>query len=292
MPKQLQGGDDVVLNESAAAELGVKVGDRVTLRLPVEQAVPADSPLGRRDIQSRGLPRMNVVDIIPDRGLGRFSVSANQTAPQNVFVSRATIADALKRDGQANALLFDQVVTQEQLNVGLDDLGLKLQRVKRVFESEDAEPQTIYDYYSLTSDRLLLPEEAVDKVIADLPDGSVTPVTTYLANAIERLDENGEVAATVPYSTISAINSTSGLPLNYKESSIDDADESRVPIVINSWTAQQLDAVKGMPVRIAYYEPEVEKGREIERFFDAVVTDIVPITKPATPYRRRREANF
>ncbi len=53
-----------------------------------------------------------------------------------------------------------------------------------------------------------------------------------------------------------------------------------------------LDASVGTLLRVAYYEPEVENGKEIERFFDAVVTDIVPITKPATPYRRGREATF
>ena len=114
-PTQFPKGDDLVLNEATAKELGVKVGDLVTLRLPVEQAVPADSPLGRRDIQSEGLPRMKVADIIPDRGLGRFSISANQAATQNVFVSRETIADALERPGEANALLFDQPVSAGQL---------------------------------------------------------------------------------------------------------------------------------------------------------------------------------
>ena len=98
-----------MLNASTAAEIDAKVGDLVTLRLPVEQAVPADSPLGRKDIQSEGLPRMKVIDIIDDRGLGRFAISASQAAPQNAFVARETIAKVLDRDGQANALLFDHV---------------------------------------------------------------------------------------------------------------------------------------------------------------------------------------
>ena len=63
-------------------------------------------------------------------------------------------------------------------------------------------------------------------------------------------------------------------------------------MVLNSWAADRLGASVGTPLRIAYYEPEVESGKEIERFFDTVVTDVVPITKPATPYRRRREATF
>ena len=131
IPKQLPQGERVVLNQTTADELGVEIGDMVTLRLPVEQAVPADSPLGRRDIQSEGLPRMEVVDILPDRGLGRFAISANQATAQNIFVSRETIAEALDREGQANALLFDQAVASDQLNVRLADLGLQLDRITR-----------------------------------------------------------------------------------------------------------------------------------------------------------------
>ena len=134
VPAQLPHGDSVVLNEATAAELGVKIGDKVTLRLPVEQAVPADSPLGKRDIQTEGLPRMEVVDILPDRGLGRFSIAANQAAPLNVFVSRALVAEVLQREGQANALLFDQLVSVDQLNIDLNDLGLQLKRITQTFQ--------------------------------------------------------------------------------------------------------------------------------------------------------------
>ena len=113
---------------------------------------------------------------------------------------------------------------------------------------------------------------------------------TYLANAIERIDEEGNVIASVPYSTLTAIDSTDSLPLDYavKESGAGDA----VAMVINDWTAKQLDVKRGSKLRVAYYEPEVERGQEIERYFSAVVTDIVPITKPATAYRRGRAATF
>ncbi len=162
-PQQMPDDESVVLNQSTAAELGVEVGDLVTVRLPVEQAVPADSPLGRRDVQSEGLPRMKVVDIIPDRGLGRFAISPSQASPQNIYVSRQTIGEVLQREGQANMLLFDQPVAVDDLRIDLEDVGLSLQRVRREFTPDAGSPQVIYDYYSLTSDRLLLPEAAVDK---------------------------------------------------------------------------------------------------------------------------------
>ncbi len=291
-PATLPDDNGVVMNQSAATELGVQVGDSVTVRLPVEQAVPADSPLGRREIQSEGLPRMKVLDILPDRGLGRFSISPSQAAPQNVFLSRGTIGDVLHRQGQANMLLFDHEVSIDDLRIDLADLGLNLQRVTRQYSPADGTTEVIYDYYSLTSDRLLLPEPVVDRVTESLSPAEVTPVMTYLANAIERLDESGKVVATVPYSTISAIDSSPALPLDYGTQPDRDDGQRVVPLVINSWAAKRLGAEIGTPLRIAYYEPEVENGKEIERFFESVVTDIVPITEPATLYTRETAATF
>jgi putative ABC transport system permease protein len=289
VPQEFPGEDSVVLNQSAATELGVQVGDLVTVRLPSDQAVPADSPLGRRDIQSEGLPRMKVIDIIADRGLGRFALSPSQAAPQNIFISRDTIGKVLDRDGQANMLLFPTNVELDELNVDLQDLGLTLKRVRREFVVAGQSPQTIFDYYSLTSDRLMLPEVAVEKIRAALPSSQLVEASTYLANAIERLDANGDVVATVPYSTITAVDSSDSLPLKYDRPT---GSEDKVPLVLNSWAAARLDAQVGTELRVAYFEPEVENGKEIERFLAAVVTDIVPITQPATPYVRTREAKF
>ena len=297
--------DSIVLNQSMASELGVKVGDLLTLRLPVEQAVPADSPLGKRDAQSEGLPRMRVAGIVPDRGLGIFTVSPSQAAPKNVFVNRNTIGEVLEREGQANALLLDQPATLQDFQISLNDLGLTLQRVQRRFEPDEGDPSVVYDYYWLTSERLLLPGVAVDRIVEAFPSEQLTETTTYLANAIERLNDNGEVVASVSYSTITAIDSSPDLPLNYQRPDADAAGEKSapatsqqvkagvvVPMVLNQWAADRLNADRGTRLRVAYYEPEVENGKEIERFFEAVVTEVVPITRPATPYRRRRAATF
>ncbi|KAA1261056.1 FtsX-like permease family protein [Rubripirellula obstinata] len=288
-PAEFPSDDGVVINASAADELGVQKGDLITVRLPAEQAVPADSPLGRRDATSEGLPRMKVVAVIEDRGLGRFSLSPSQAAPQNIYVSRTLIGEVLDRDGQANMLLFDREIETGDLNVGVDDLGLSLRRITKNFEDE-----AVFDYYTLTSDRLLLPETVVDEVIREFGSQKVVPITTYLANAIERLDESGAVVASVPYSTITAMDSSNDVPLDFTipASESSKSDSTVVPLVINSWASEQLGAEVGTKLRVAYYEPEVENGKEIERYFDAVVTEVVPITEPSRPYRRRSAAQF
>ncbi|WP_372895381.1 ABC transporter permease [Stieleria sp.] len=283
-PKTMPGDDTIVLTEALAVELGVQIGDQVTVRLPVEQAVPADSPLGRRDVQTEGIPRLTVVDILPDRGLARFSLSPAQAAPKNVFLSRDVIGEVLEREGQTNIALASVTIDPEKIHVGLSDLGLQLERVTKTFQDK-----TIFDYYSLTSDRLMLDDTAVEAITAALPTGSVTPAMTYLANAIETLDDRGEASATVTYSTITAIDSSPELPLDFGES---DPANDVVPMVINSWTAERLGVDVGASLRIAYFEPEVENGKEIERTFQAVVSGIVPITEPARRYFRSRPAVF
>lgn len=290
-PNTLPSGDEVVLSQSAAKEINVGVGDLVTVRLPAEQAVPADSPLGRRDAQTEGLPRMKVAAILPDRGLATFALSPSQAAPMNVFLSREVVADRLDRLGQANVLLADSEIDVDSLDVRLSDLGLNVSRKKMEFEGK-----TVYEYFSLTSDRLLLPELAADRIQKELSASEITPVMTYLANAIERLDDSGEVVESVPYSIITGIDSSESLPLDYQIP--DDVNpmvgqtEEVVPLVINDWSADRLGAKVGTPLRIAFYEPEVEDGKEIERYFDAIVTAIVPITEPIRRYRGNRPAVF
>lgn len=301
-PKQLPGDDSVVLNRATAEELGVSVGDVVTVRLPVEGAVPADSPLGRRDLQTEGLPGMSVVAIIPDRGLGRFSLAANQAAPRNVFLSRSVVAEVLDRDGQANALLADHALSAGDLEIDLPDLGLKITRHQQTFAPDQiggavdvdssVDATSVFDYYSLTSDRLLVPDAAVEAVVASLPPARTHPITTYLANAIERVDDQGNILATVPYSILTATESLADLPLDFTLPVDNAAADATIPMVINSWTADRLTASVGTRLRVAYYEPEVEDGLEIERYAWAIVTAVVPITEPARPYLGRRAATF
>ena len=167
-------------------------------------------------------------------------------------------------------------------------MGLSLKRMTREFD-DGQNRQVVFDYYSLTSDRLLLPEPVVAPIADAFGSDKVAVACTYLANAIERVDEKGDVVASVPYSTITAIDSSEDLPLPYDRLSQRQLGD-RVPLVINDWAARQLDADVATPLRVAYYLPEVENGNEVEQYFDAVVAAIVPITKPSRPYRGRREA--
>ena len=148
------GDDEIVLNEAAAQELRVQVGDQVTVRLPAEQAVPADSPLGRRDAQTEGIPRLRVVAVIANRGLGRFALQPNQAEPMTALLRRETIAETLQREGMANVLLVTapqdggsaaphggaDAEWIDQLPLSMEDFGLRLERHRQEFARGDGPP--------------------------------------------------------------------------------------------------------------------------------------------------------
>ncbi len=283
--------DEIILNQSAADELGVVVGDLVTVRLPIEQAVPADSPLGRKEANTEGLPRLKVVKVLEDRGLARFSLTASQATPLNAFLSRRMIAESLDREGQANMLLFDKIVSDEILNVNLAALGMKLSSVAGQWLNEESKTEKAFQYQSLSSNSLLLPDPVVDRVLQRYKEKGVTPQSTYLANSIERTNSDDTARPGIPYSTITAVDSTVGMPLDYRLDS-QRLPTDNIPVVLNQWAADQLNASEGTELEVFYYEPEVEGGEEIERSFSAIVSSIVPLTEPDQPHRRSRPAIF
>ena len=66
-PKRLA-EDEIAINEPIAKELGLKVGDTVTLRFSKLSQVPADSPLGRKTDRVQALPEVKIAAILPDEG--------------------------------------------------------------------------------------------------------------------------------------------------------------------------------------------------------------------------------
>ena len=145
-PRTLPGADQIVINQTLAKDWGAQIGDRVVVRLPRSNQVPADSPLAHKTGRVRGVPGLEIVDIIPAEGLGRFSLSASQSLPRNVYVSLGTIQDALDQDGRVNAILVAgksgeptpdvaaSRVLAATLRPTLEDFGFSIRPVRRAFE--------------------------------------------------------------------------------------------------------------------------------------------------------------
>lgn len=293
-------GETVILNGAAAQQLNVQVGDRITVRLPSEQAVAADNPLGRRDGGTVGFPHLTVSAVLADRSLSRFSLLPNQQQPATVFLPLRLVQETLDRRGQVNTLLirFREGKQNLDLPLTLADYGLNLSKIERKFASESGE-RVLFDYWSLTSERLILPDAVSDAVLERLGDELARPVMTYLANALY-LDR--DPATLVVYSLVSGIDDGPEFPLIEQATGMDTSAAASFlgasmpdpdpPVVLNQWTADRLGAVVGDRLHIEFFQPETIGGAEIEAKVTARVAGIVPLTIPARPASRRTPAIF
>jgi putative ABC transport system permease protein len=289
-PPQAPGAGEVVLNAPLAEELGLKVGDQVVIRFGKADQVPADSPLGRRTDRIATLAELKVTEIIPAAGLGRFSLQPSQLAPKSAFVSVAAVQESLDQAGRINAIFAGNlpVVDEERADVAplaeslsprLEDYGLQLKHVKLEF-GEDSKAETIFDYFSLSSDRLLIDESAQRIALEAFKAESPQPVLTYLANEIIKVggpaDQKG-----IPYSTITAIDPIPGGPKL--------ADDE---IALTSWAAEDQGAKVGDKIRVTLFEPETAHGEEREASAEFRVAHVIPLTTPKRGYTRRDPALY
>ena len=309
-PNVLPGEDEIVLNKALADDLNATVSSNVVARLPKGNQVPADSPLANKSDRIRSAPGLKVVDVIPARGLGRFSLRPSQSVPLVAFVSMATLQDVLDQDGKINSLLVSlkpsipQTSTESEdasdalakaLRPAFEDYGLSVIRVTRTFEREGvAEP--IYDYFSVTSDRMILsPEAGAIATKAFAPMGG-QGVVTYLATTMKKVEEigregDGEKVGPIAYSMISGIDMTDDFPLL-------DLDGKRISplkeneIILNRWAAEDQKAKPDDTIRVAYFEAETTHGDAIETYTDFTVRAITPLTEPFSSYSRELEAEY
>lgn len=291
---------EVAVNAPLAADLQVKIGDRLIVRLGNADQVPADSPLGRRSDRTTALADLRIVKIFPAEGLGRFGLSPSQLSPRNIFVSLADVQEALDVGGKVNAMLVSNSPdlssagsVAEKLAANLSpqlvDYGLDLKRVMRTFVVGDAS-STVFDYYSLSSDRLLIEPNLQRVLERSLSNVNAQPILTYLANEMKKVGADQDSSG-IPYSTIAALDPAPGGPL------VDESGRPLPPlaadeIVLTSWAAEDQQARIGDRIRLTYFEPETTHGEAREASAEFRVAAILPLTDPKSPATRRRPAEF
>lgn len=304
-PQRLPDDGEIILNRTLADELQARVGDRVTLRLPRPEDIPADSPLGEKTDRIRSLPRLTVIDIIPSRGLGRFSLTASQTPPRNAYVSLRQLQELLEQPGRINSVLVGgghrdrppdpsaSAALNRALRPTLTDLGLNLRRHRLTYAdpATDSE-QVVYDYFSITSDRMILPpevEQAAERAFSGTGGGRVF---TYLANLIETVDADGQVTGPrVPYSMVTAIDPTAEFSLLTLDGrSIGPLADDEM--ILTDWAATDLAVEPASRVRLRYFEPETTHGQSQETETLLTVKAITRLTPPDQPYLPDRQWRF
>jgi ABC-type lipoprotein release transport system permease subunit len=253
-------GNDALLSESLASEIGAVPSDSIVLRIENASAIPTESLHGRKDDVGRTV-RLTVRDVLGREQLGEFSLKPQQGTVRALFMPLSRMQALLEHSGRVNAILVagtDKSTTERRLAAGvqLDDFGLRL----RALDDRGV--------ISLESDSTILSDafRAAATDAAERRGMRVIPVLTYLANTIRRDGRQ------IPYSVITAADlSTLGLG---------DSKSDPNGIVLNSWAATDLGAAVGDPIAIDYYVWETE-GRLSTRTADFRVSAIAPMAGAA-----------
>jgi ABC-type lipoprotein release transport system permease subunit len=256
-PESLPGPRDVLINESLAREVGAAVGDAVLLRFQTDTLIPSESVMGRKNENVRTL-RLTVSGVLENRGAGRFGLSPSQQLPYNAFVSLSALQRAVEQPGRVNALFVSENNSAGELLTpasGAAALGAILDEELQLADLNlELRPLAGQHQLSLQTDRVVLEPSTADAAerAARQQGLGVVPILTYLANSIEI--ERPEAARGIPYSTVTALDSSEPLVASHLrlvggEPATLDADE----ILLNEWAARDLDAKPGDPVKLTYY---------------------------------------
>jgi putative ABC transport system permease protein len=280
------GPGQAVINARLARRLDAKVGERILIRLRRPEVIPAEMPFALERERTRAA-RVEVIGIAGEEQFGRFSLSANQVSPFNLFVSIDWLSQTLDlaeepepganhRDRtRANILLVPEGSGMQAQGIGselqavwqLGDIGLTLAVL----------PET--GGVELRSQRVFL-EQALSQAalaIGDNPAG----IFTYLVNSMRaagggaaqpaassRSDSPSEPRST-PYSFVSAPG-PSILPPDMKDEQI----------LINDWLAEDLQLSVGDRLELEYFVlgAKQELSQAVSTF---TVRAIASITGPA-----------
>ena len=245
---------DIIVNSTLAAQLKLKAGDQVLLRLEQLSGVPRDAPLS--DVENQTVASRFVVKAIADvSAFGGFNLQSNQVTPGTAFVSRPALARMLELEGRANGLL-----AAGRPDAPLSELDVT-QVLRETWTLADAslEWRTTRDgkNQELRSTRVFMDPGVLEA--ASQMGEKIQPVLTYFVNGISK------EALTTPYSFVSA----PGLPIVP-----DDLGDRE--IIINRWLSEDLQAVAGDRVQVRYYVLE-RMGRLRETTATFHVRQVVPL---------------
>lgn len=218
------GSYEAALNENLAKAIGAGVGDRVTVRILKPGILPRDAPLASRAETASIRALCTVKAVLPDSGLGRFSLTPAQVAPYNAFVDLRWLQEQLGLEGRINLALVGEGIGHAELEGALG----KAWRPKYV--GLEVRPHSS-GILQLETDRVFLQKAVADAALA-LPGARGT--LSYLVNSISK----GNRAT--PYSFATAGPVPQGLQDN--------------EVIINRWLANEIGAQPGDAVDVRYYE--------------------------------------
>ncbi len=248
--------DGAVLNEPLAAQLRVKTGDTVVLRVKKPSLISRDAPLTPQEDFSVAL-RLKISAIVTDEQFGRFGLQASQVAPFNAFVDLTQLQEKTAQTNHANLMVVGGAAAGGTANAMNESL-------KRHWQLADAELElraTPEGGTELSSDRIFLDPPVI--AAAERIATNAQPIITYFVNELRVGDH------ATPYSMVTAM----GAP-------VVPADMRDDEIIINEWLAEDLQAKARDRLWLTYYV--IGNGRALEQRTNSFrIRAIIPLAGAA-----------
>ena len=258
---------NALLSQSLASELGSGPGDSVLLRLEKPSDIPIESLHGRKEDPGKTI-RLNVAGALAGEQLGEFSLQPQHGAVRAVFVSLSFLQKELGQDAKVNTILIARFpgtqATKQQEAIAallkskstLEDFGLNL----RILNDQQS--------ISLESNSRIINEHVASAASESAKALSLQtmPVLSYLANSINSGDRS------TPYSLVTALDDETLAKLAKPTTQ----SSQHPPIILNDWTARDLNAKPGDTVSLDYYLWH-EDGRLETKKADFELAAVVPI---------------
>ena len=191
---------NIIINDFLRKELNVNNGDTIIVRIPNTGLIHQEFLLGKTDpddvVDSL---RVVISDIITSDQGGRFSLSAHQNLPLNVYIPISVLQQKLGQQGKVNAVFTTNpnMAIQDLIQLNIKGLGLSLHQ-----NNQHIDLQT--DQYILSPYIVSIASEIASDL--NIP---ILPTFTYLANSITYIGSNNGIedieSKKIPYSTILAV---------------------------------------------------------------------------------------
>jgi ABC-type antimicrobial peptide transport system permease subunit len=259
------GGRQALVTPALARDLGVTAGDSVLVRLPSPSVVPSATLHGRRDTLGKTM-RATVQAVLPDSGLGRFSLRPSQGDVRAIFLPLDRVQREIERTGRINAIVVSRgEVSGDMVLEGFS--GDVAQAVKTAMTLADAGVSlrpTPSGAVSIESDSGILSDRivaAARRTIA--PQERATPVFAYLAHTIRAGGRE------IPYAVVAGVELQRLVP-----GAVAIRDDQ---IWLNAWAAEGLGAKAGDAVTIGY-DVWDDAGAMVSRESRFTVGGILPMS--------------
>lgn len=251
------GGRQALVSPALARDLGIAAGDSVLARLPSPSVVPSATLHGRRDTLGKTM-RATVRAVLPDSGLGTFSLRPQQGEVRAIYLPLARVQREIERPDRINAIVSGAPGGAADLVKGgltLADAGLSLRAASGGAISLESASGIIGAG----------PAAAARRTLGALQPS--TPVFAYLAHTLRAGSRE------IPYAVVAGIELDKLDPAGVGATGPIKDDQ----IWLNAWAAEGLGAKVGDTVTVGY-DVWDDAGAMASREMTLTVGGILPMS--------------